>query len=254
MAHAVNALPLLILIGFAVGVGLGMTGVGAGAVLTPALVLLAGVHPVVAVGTSLVFSVITKTAGTIQHLRQGTIDLRTVRWMAAGSLPAALVSVILVRTVVPKGVLLDVFTQRAIAAALIVVALVLTLRFFGRLPVRRRPAPPIALVVLGVLVGAMVALTSVGSGSVAITCLGLMTPMAVASLIGTDMAHAALLSLATAPFYMIAGSVNYTLALGLAIGSIPGVVIGSRLAAWLPEFVTRGAVLVVVWVVALRII
>lgn len=249
-----NTLPLLLLIGFAVGAGLGFTGVGAGSVLTPALVLFAGVHPVVAVGTSLVFSVITKTAGTLQHVRQGTADLRTVRWMATGSLPAAIASLILVRTVVPRGALLDVFTQRAITAALILVAVVLTLRFFNRLPVRRRPAPPVALVALGVLVGVMVALTSVGSGSIAIACMGLLTPLAVASLVGTDMAHAALLSMVTAPFYVLAGTVDYTLALGLAIGSVPGVVVGSRLAAWLPERVTRGAVLVVVWVVALRLI
>lgn len=249
-----NALPLLILIGFAVGAGLGLTGVGAGSVLTPALVLFAGVHPVLAVGTSLVFSVMTKTVGTVQHVRQGTVDLRTVRWMATGSLPSAVASLVLVRTVVPKGALLDVFTQRAITAALLLVAVVLTLRFFNRLPVRRRPAPAPVLIALGVLVGVMVALTSVGSGSVAITCLGLLTPLAVASLVGTDMMHAALLSYVTAPFYMLAGTVDYRLAIGLAIGSIPGVVLGSRLAAWLPERVTRGAVLVVVWVVALRIV
>jgi uncharacterized membrane protein YfcA len=78
--------------------------------------------------------------------------------------------------------------------------------------------------------------------------------MAVASLVGTDMAHAALLSLVTAPFYMLAGTVDYTLALGLAVGSVPGVIVGSRLAAWLPERVTRGMVLVVVWAVALRLV
>jgi uncharacterized membrane protein YfcA len=243
-----NTLPLLILVGFAVGTGLGLTGVGAGSLLTPVLVLFAGVHPVVAVGTSLVFSVITKTAGTLQHLRQRTTDLRTVRWMAAGSIPSAIASLILVRTVVPKGALLDVFTQRAITAALILVATVLTLRFLNRLPVRRAPAPHGALVSLGVLVGVMVALTSVGSGSITIACLGLLTPMAVASLVGTDMAHAALLSLVTAPFYMLAGTVDYTLAL------VPGVIVGSRLAAWLPERVTRGMVLVVVWAVALRLV
>ena len=249
-----NAIPLLIVVGFAVGVGLGFTGVGAGSLLTPILVLFAGVHPVTAVGTSLLFSVITKTAGSLQHLRQKTADFRTVRWMAAGSLPSAVASLILVRTIVPKGVLLDVFTQRAITAALVLVAVILTLRFLNRLPVRKTPAPPAALAALGVLVGVMVALTSVGSGSVAIAFLGLLTPMAVASLVGTDMTHAALLSYVTVPFYIAAGTVDYTLALGLAIGSVPGVVLGSRLAAWLPERVTRGAVLVVVWVVALRLV
>lgn len=248
-----TSIPLLILIGFGVGIGLGFTGVGAGSLLTPILVLFAGVHPVTAVGTSLVFSAITKSAGSLQHLRQRTADFRVVRWMAAGSVPSAIASLVLVRTVV-KGVLLDAFTQRAITGALVVVAIVLTLRFLNRLPVRTTPPPPAALVALGVLVGVMVALTSVGSGSVAIAFLGLLTPFAAASLIGTDMTHAALLSFVAAPFYVAAGTVNYALALSLAIGSIPGVIIGSRLAARLPERVTRGAVLVVVWVVALRLV
>ena len=250
---AVISIPLLIVLGFAVGVGLGFTGVGAGSLLTPILVLF-GVHPVTAVGTSLVFAAITKTAGSLQHLRQKTADLGVVRWMAVGSVPSALISLILVRTIVPRGALLDVFTQRAITGALVLVAIVLTLRFLNRLPVRKTPAPPAALIALGALVGAMVALTSVGSGSIAVASLGLLTPMAVASLVGTDMTHAALLSFVTAPFYIAAGAVNYEVALGLAIGSIPGVILGSRLTTWVPERVMRGAVLVVVWAVALRLV
>ncbi len=245
---AVISIPLLILLGFAVGVGLGFTGVGAGSLLTPILVLF-GVHPVTAVGTSLVFSAITKTAGSLQHLRQRTADLGIVRWMAVGSVPSALISLILVRTIVPRGALLDVFT-----GALVLVAIVLTLRFLNRLPVRTTPAPPAALIALGALVGAMVALSSVGSGSIAVASLGLLTPMAVASLVGTDMTHAALLSFVTAPFYIAAGAVNYEVALGLAVGSIPGVILGSRLTTWVPERVMRGAVLVVVWAVALRLV
>ena len=249
-----TTLLVIVLLGFGIGVALGLTGVGAGAVLTPALVLFAGVRPVVAVGTSLVFSVITKTAGSAQHIRQGTSDLRMVRWMAAGSLPAAVVSLTLVHTVVSKGVLLDVFTQRAITAALVVVAVVMTLRFLNRLPSRVRPASPRALTGLGALLGVMVALTSVGSGSVAIAVLGLLTPLGVASLVGTDMVHAALLAAVTAPFYIAAGHVDLPLALGLGIGSVPGVIVGSRLAKVLPERVARGAVLVAVWAAALKLV
>lgn len=247
-------MPTVILLGFGIGVALGLTGVGAGAILTPALVLFAGVRPVVAVGTSLVFSVITKSAGSVQHLRQGTCDVRTVRWMATGSLPSAVISLVLVHTVVPKGLLLDVFTQRAITAALVLVAAVMTLRFFNRLPRRSRPAPAGTLVALGAVLGVMVALTSVGSGSVAITVLGLMTPLTVASLVGTDMLHAALLAAVSAPFYLAAGSVDLGLALGLAIGSVPGVIVGSRFTALLPERVTRGAVLVATWAAALKLV
>lgn len=246
------AVSQIIALGFGLGVALGVTGIGAGALLTPALVLF-GVHPLNAVGTSLVFSVVTKLAGGVQHIRQGTSDLRAVRWMAVGSVPAAVLSVVIVRTVVRRASL-DVFTQRAIAAALLLVAVLMTLRFLNRLPSRTDQAPRTALVALGASVGAMVALTSVGSGSLAIVALGLLTPLAAVSLVGTDMVHAALVSLVIAPAFLIEGTVDIGLALGLAMGSVPGVLLGSRLAALLPEKVTRGAVLLAVWAVALKLV
>jgi uncharacterized membrane protein YfcA len=242
---------LIVLLGLAIGVALGLTGVGAGAVLTPALVLL-GVRPSVAVGTSLLFSLITKPAGAIQHLRQGTTDVRTVRWLATGSVPAAVASLVLVRTVVPRGVLLDGFTQHALAAALVLVAIVLTLRLTNRLPRRRTSVPGIVLVAVGAVVGVTVALTSVGSGSLALAMLGVLTPLTVAQLVGTDMLHAAILAAVTAPFYVASGNVDVGLALGLGVGSIPGVVLGSRLTVMVPERFTRGTVVAAVWLVALK--
>lgn len=244
-------LPLIIILGFAIGAVLGATGVGAGSVLTPALVLL-GVRPAIAVGTSLVFSLLTKPVGAAQHIRQGTADLRAVRWLATGSLPTAVASLVLVHTVIPSRVLLDSFTQHAIAAALVIVAVVMTLRLTNRLPRRDRTLPPAALVAVGSFIGMMVALTSVGSGSIAIALLGVLTSLTVAQLVGTDMLHAALLAAVTAPFYLASGTVDVGLALGLAIGSIPGVVVGSRLTVAMPERVTRGTVVAAVWLVAIK--
>ena len=244
-------LPLIIILGFGIGALLGASGVGAGSVLTPALVLL-GVRPAIAVGTSLVFSLLVKPVGAAQHLRQGTADLRTVRWLATGSLPTAAASVLLVHTVIPSRVLLDSFTQHAVAGALIVVALVMTLRLTNRLPQRSGTLHPAALVAVGAFVGLMVALTSVGSGSIAIAMLGVLTPLGVAQLVGTDMLHAALLAAVTAPFYLASGSVDVGLAVGLAIGSIPGVVVGSRLTVAMPERFTRGTVVAAVWLVAIK--
>jgi uncharacterized membrane protein YfcA len=242
---------LIALLGLGIGVALGLTGVGAGSVLTPALVLL-GVRPAVAVGTSLLFSVLTKPVGAAQHLRQGTADLHVVRWLATGSLPAAVLSLVLVHTVIPSRVLLDSFTQHAIAAALVIVAIVLTLRLTNLLPRPTGAVPERRLVAVGVMVGVMVALTSVGSGSVAIAMLGVLTSLTVAQLVGTDMLHAALLAGVTAPFYLASGTVDVGLALGLAVGSIPGVVVGSRLAVSIPERFTRGTVVAAVWLVALK--
>ncbi|MHB8719204.1 MAG: sulfite exporter TauE/SafE family protein [Candidatus Dormibacteria bacterium] len=245
-----HALPSLIVLGFAVGAVIGATGVGAGAVLTPVLVLL-GVRPAVAVGTALVFSLLTKPVGAAQHLSQGSADLRVVGWLAAGSLPAAAASLLLVRTALPSRILLDRFTQHAIAGALLVVAVLMTLRLGNRLPRRTRPPRAAVLAATGAAVGAMVSLTSVGSGSIAIAALSVLTPLAVSALIGTDMVHAALLAAVTAPFYLAGGSVDLGLALALGLGSIPGVVAGSRLSVTLPERVTRGTLVAALWLVAL---
>lgn len=242
---------LLVLLGFAIGVALGLTGVGAGSLLTPALVLL-GSGAAAAVGTSLLFSLITKPLGGLQHLRQGSADLRAVRWLATGSLPAAIVSLGLVHTLVPSGAMLDHFTQRALAIALVLVALVMTLRLCNLLPQGRRVTAPGALVATGVVIGVMASLTSVGSGSIAIAALSLLTPLTLPQMVGTDMVHAALLAAVIVPFYLAAGTVATGLALGLALGSVPGVVVGSRLAVAIPDSVTRGSVLAAVWVVALK--
>lgn len=242
---------LLVLLGFGIGVALGLTGVGAGSLLTPALVLL-GSGAAVAVGTSLLFSLITKPLGGLQHLRQGTADLRAVRWLAAGSLPAAIVTLGVVHTLIPSGASLDHFTQRAMAVALVLVALVMTLRLCNLLPQSRQTTAPGALVGVGAAIGVMASITSVGGGSMAIAALSLLTPLTVPQMVGTDMVHAALLAAVTVPFYLAAGTVATGLALGLAVGSLPGVVVGSRLAVAIPDPITRGSVLAAVWIVALK--
>lgn len=241
---------MIILLGFGLGVTLGISGIGAGAILTPTLVVL-GIRPAVAVGTSLLFSLFTKPAGALQHLRQGTTDLRMVGWLAAGSVPAAVLSVVLVRTVIPRAAL-DQFTQRAIATALVTVAVVLTLRLTNLLPRRASAVPGVALAGTGVFIGAMVSLSSVGAGSVTITALGLMTPLSIRALVGTDMVHAALLTAVTAPFFVASGDVDVRLAVALALGSIPGVLLGSRLTLLIPERLIRGIVVALVWAVALK--
>ena len=245
------------LFGLLIGLSLGLTGVGAGSVLTPALVLIYHVRPTTAIGTSLVFGVLTKIAGTWQHLRQKTVDLQIVMRLAAGSVPAAVISVAGLAWLTRHGLggaALDTFSQRALAGALILVAIVMTLRFFGRLPQRGDRAPTRWLVLLGVGLGVTVAITSVGGGSIAVATLAFLTPLGIASLVGTDMTHALILSVVTAPFYILYGHADVGLAAWLAVGSIPGVVIGSRLAYRLPGVVTKGAVTLAVWYVAFKLV
>ena len=85
--------PLIVLFGLGVGLLVGATGMGGGSLMTPLLILVFGVKPVVAVGTDLSYAAVTKTVGGWRHWRSGTVDGRLAFWLAVGSCPAALVGV-----------------------------------------------------------------------------------------------------------------------------------------------------------------
>lgn len=233
------------------GLVLGLSGVGAGAVLTPALILGLRLQPSAAVGTSLAFSLVTKLAGGAQHLRQGTLDPRTAGWLAAGSLPVALATSLLITG--HSRLLSEAATRRLVAAAVVLAALAMTARLTGLLEARRFDLRGPRLAPLGALLGAVYALTSVGSGSIGVAALATVTPIGIATLVGTDVAHAALMALVTAPVYLAAGRVEVGVLAGLLTGSVPGVMLGSRLVSRLPERVVKGTVLVAVWAVAARL-
>jgi uncharacterized membrane protein YfcA len=239
--------------GFGLGLALGLSGVGGGVVLTPLLILWLRLPATFAVGTSVAFSLVTKLVGGVQHLRQGTVDRSTVAWLAAGSMPSALLTSLAANTW-GRRLLSEATTQRLVAGAVLLCAVVMTLRLVGVVkPLHRRPAR-VTLIPLGMALGAVFALTSVGSGSIAVAALVVLTPLAIAPLIGTDVTHAALMAAVTAPVYLAGGRVDVPVLLPLLVGSLPGVLLGSRLAARLPEPVIKGTVLVAVWAIAVRLI
>src|SRR2546430_17421946 len=87
--------PLYSLAGFLVGALVGLTGVGGGSLMTPVLVLLFGFHPSTAVGTDLLYASVTKSVGTVVHGKQHTVDWRIVGALATGSVPAAILTLLL---------------------------------------------------------------------------------------------------------------------------------------------------------------
>jgi len=244
--------PLVAILGLAAGLSIGLTGVGAGSVLTPFLVTVLRLHPASAVGSTLLFTLVTRGVGSVQHLRQGTADLRTVGWLALASIPSALSSLAALSHLPVGGTGTDRLRERLIAAALFLAAGVLTWRFIGGRP-GRRPRGRWPLLALGALLGTTVAVTSVGTGSVALAGLALLTPLGAAALVGTDTVHGAILAAVTAPVYLAQGSVDLPLTANLLAGSIPGVFAGSRLAARVPERVTRLTVLLAVWSLAFKL-
>src|SRR5271169_4911119 len=87
--------PLYAASGLAVGLLVGFTGVGGGSLMTPLLVLAFGVHPATAVGTDLLYAGLTKITGGAVHAYHGAVDWRITRRLAYGSVPAALLSLLL---------------------------------------------------------------------------------------------------------------------------------------------------------------
>lgn len=235
-------------LGFVVGLLVGLTGMGGGAVMTPALILLGWAKPVIAVGTDLVWGALTKGVGAFVHARQRTVDYTIVKRLAIGSIPGAMAGIALLAYLRSRsGNLMDKVVVRMLGVALICVALSLFARCL-RGPRKKKdtgePAqmkwPAWGTSVVGGLVGFLVSLTSVGSGSLIVACLVVVYPHTpLRRIVGSDILHALLLVGVSAVGHLGIGSINVPLLGALLIGSIPGVWIGSKMSTVFPERVLQ---------------
>ena len=234
--------------GFAVGAIVGLTGVGGGSLMTPLLVLLFGIHPSVAVGTDLLYAAITKTGGTLAHGLKGTVDWKITRLLAAGSLPAAALTLVLVGRFAPGGIdgaasLIKV----ALGFALLLTAVALIFRRhiqafalarFGGTP---NPARTARLTVLtGAVLGVLVSISSVGAGALGVTALLFLYPtMPALRIVGSDIAHAVPLTAVAGLGHWYLGSVDWLLLGSLLVGSLPGIWLGTHISTRIPDRVLR---------------
>lgn len=231
---------LLPLFGFLVGLLVGLTGMGGAVVMTPLLMLGLGLPPSTAVGTDLAYATLTKLAGAWQHWRQGTVDFRVVRDLALGSLPASLTAIGLLTWLRRRDAgLSDIWLERMIGLALILAAFLMlqqVLLGYARVsPAGTTPCPRVSVIAIGALGGFLVGLTSVGSGSLIIALLVLVAPLSTERLVGTDIAHATLLAGTAALAHFYLGHVDLALVGQLLVGSVPGVLLGSRLMLRVPR-------------------
>jgi len=239
--------PKASVVGFVIGLLVGLTGMGGGAVMTPALILLGWARPLVAVGTDLMWGALTKSVGAFVHYRQGTVDLSIVKRLALGSVPGALLGLTLLsylhRT---HGAATDRIVVRVLGVALMGVAFSLFFRTFrgSRAPVASggtaTPWPRWTVSGVGAVVGFLVSMTSVGSGSLIVACLVMVYPTTpLRRIVGSDILHALILVGISALGHLGLGSVNFPLLASLLLGSIPGVWLGSRMSLVFPEKVLR---------------
>ncbi|SOC38536.1 hypothetical protein SAMN05892877_105158 [Rhizobium subbaraonis] len=237
--------PLFSVSGFFVGLLVGITGVGGGSLMTPLLVLFFGVHPVTAVGTDLLYAAITKTAGTAVHGRNKTVDWRVVGRLAAGSLPAAAVTLWLISGIDRKSVAAVGTITMALGYMLILTSVLLLFRRriiekIGDIRRTKKSVDPatvgILTIVLGLTIGILVTLTSVGAGALGVTVLLALYPsLAVREIVGSDIVHAVPLTFVAGVGYWVIGEVDWMLLASLLLGSIPGIVIGSHISPRLSE-------------------
>ncbi len=236
---------LYILSGFVVGAVVGVTGVGGGSLMTPLLVLLFGVSPVTAVGTDLLFAAVTKAGGAWAHARRAGVDWNLVGRLTAGSVPAAVLTLIALHYFVADPQALASVVSVGLGFALLLTAGALLFRERLRRWSARRTGNEHAAtrtVVVGAVLGVLVSVSSVGAGALGVTALFFLYPgLAAARIVGTDIAHAVPLTLVAGLGHAAAGVVDWPLLASLLVGSLPGIWLGSHLGRALPERVLRGA-------------
>jgi uncharacterized membrane protein YfcA len=246
--------------GFAVGAMVGISGVGGGALMTPLLILVFRVNPLIAIGTDLLYSVPTKLAGAIVHARQGTVNRGVFSGLLTGGIPGVilgLVALLYVRHAFDVKLIAS-FAKHGVAIALVLSAIAMAIPLLRRNRAADQPqdaVPRWKLACVGAVVGFVVTLTSIGSGSLTLPLLYACWPaLGLRKLVGSDVAFAAALIPLAATGHFALGDVDVRLAALLVLGSVPGAIIGSRLCKTLPENVLRPVVAGALLVVATRLV
>jgi uncharacterized protein len=247
--------PYVAAAGLLVGFTVGLTGMGGGALMTPLLVLVFKVQPLAAVSSDLVAAVIMKPVGGGVHLRRGTVNFALVRWLMVGSVPAAFAGVLVLRQL-GDGAVIQSRIKQVLGVALLLAAGSIgakallqarrarrtALGLAGQEAAAARPfrARPLPTVLIGIVGGLVVGMTSVGSGSLMIVMLLLLYPMLRSSeLVGTDLVQAIPLVASAAAGHILFGDFKLDLTASLLIGSVPGVYLGARLSSRANDAVIR---------------
>ncbi len=237
--------PVIVFFGLGVGILVGTTGMGGGSIMTPLLILVIGVNPALAIGTDLAYAAVTKTVGGWRHLLAKTVDLRLCMWLAVGSLPGAVVGVwLLHRLESSLGANFEDTIMIVLAATLLLTAVAVLARalFVRDVSGRERESATLSAsgaragtIAFGFAVGVVLGTTSAGSGALIALGLIMFFKLSPRRVVGTDVAHAALLLWVAAAGHLIAGNVDLGLAANILVGSIPGVWFGVHLSTRLPE-------------------
>jgi len=243
---------LLSSLSFVVGILVGLTGVGGAALITPMLIFVFQVPPSVAVSSDVMAATLMKVVGGVKHWKQETLDLQIVKWLVLGSVPGSLAGVGILHVLrKSQDVNLDSILLHSIGVAILLIASIalvqlLLLTFFPQLQLPSAPKfdldtykGRILTIIVGAILGCVVGLTSVSSGSMFALVLIAFFQLDARKLVGTDIVQAAILLGFTSIGHLTLGTVQWDLVVFIWVGSIPGVLLGSRLCEIVPQRVLR---------------
>jgi uncharacterized protein len=238
--------------GLVVGLVVGLTGVGGGSLMTPLLIVVFGIKPHLAIGTDLLFAAFTKMGGTISLAKARLVDWRIVGQVAAGSVPASLLTLAVLHQVGPASPAMQSVMTTTLGIALLLTAAAMLYKIVYGKAAPRNIAPDeihrattaqhvLLPVAFGAVIGVLVTLTSVGAGAVGVMVLMLLYPaLPLPRIVGADIAHAVPLTLVAGLGHASIGSVDWALLTKLLAGSLPGIWLGTMLVNKTPDRVIRG--------------
>lgn len=243
---------LLTALSFLIGIIVGLTGIGGASLITPMLIFIFQVPPAIAVSSDIVAATMMKVVGGVKHWQQKTLDCQVVKWLAMGSVPGSLAGVGLLYLIRQMGIgnldeiLLHLLGIMILVVVFLGVGQLLIKTFF---PEFQLPEPPtfdlhtwggrMQAIAVGAVLGSMVGMTSVSSGSLFAMVLITFFKLDSRKLVGTDLAQAAILLSFTSLGHILLGTVNWGLVVPIWMGTIPGVILGAKLCQLIPQRVLK---------------
>lgn len=258
---------LLSSLSFLIGTIVGLTGVGGASLITPMLIFVFQVPPSVAISSDVVAATLMKTVGSIKHWHQQTIDRKVVKWLACGSVPGSLIGVGILHLLQQNGSEeLDSFLLHSLGVMILIVTsiAIIHLSLLTLFPQIKLPSLPkfnlesnwgrFGAISIGAILGCMVGLTSVSSGSLFALVLISLFQLEPRKLVGTDIFQAAILLTFTSLGHLGLGTVDWNLVIPIWMGSIPGVLVGAKLCQIAPQTLLRFATYVILELVSWKLV
>lgn len=252
---------MLLLTGFIIGILIGFTGSGGGSLLTPVLIMVHNISPTIAVGTDLLFSAITKISSGYMHWRKKTYDSKIAFYLIVSSVPASILVSILINLhlIFPFN---DSLFHTIIGLMLIVTSIFITIStfflnkhavFHSDIFLKYRYS---LTAILGIVLGILVTLSSIGAGTIGTCVLFLLHPLKLTplKLVGTDIIFSVPLSIIAASGYIYYNNVNYQVLFNLLMGSIPGIICGTYLLKKVPVLISKSLIAIILLFVGIRMI